>query len=155
MRYFIKCLILLAPLSYGSAATANCSPEALLRGNVQAFETTKEWDGETYSTYIVRNADRDREGVLRDAIRYEISPARWGFDINSTVDELIATISEEHVEDGGPGYSEWVIYPSVNLETACAGRRFTLRVESRNRATVFMNGSVIGTIANFPFHEAF
>lgn len=144
------------PSSPALAQTSTrCEPEFLLWGNAEASEMKHEWDGMTFSTYLVRNADRDSNEVLRPRILYEISSQRWGFDLRTPNDELLAAIRKEHVEDGGPGYNEWVIDPYQNHEQWCAGRRLTLKVGSRSHASVLLNGREIGTITNFPFHEAF
>lgn len=147
----------LAAMSFmsGSAVYAECKLETALRGNVEATEIKHEWDGTEYSTYLVRNADRDREGVLRQAIRYEISSQRWGYDLRLPDDSLLAAIRREKVGEGGLAYNQWVIDPYLEHERACAGRKFIIQVISSTKAGVILNGSIIGTISNFPFHEAF
>lgn len=151
----LKVLLVAVTFLSGSAVYAQCELETALRGNVEATEIKHEWDGTKYSTYLVRNADRDREGVLRQAIRYEISSHRWGYDLRLPDDSLIASIRKKKVGEDGLAYTQWVIDPHPDHERACAGRKFILQVISSTKVSVILNGSTIGTISDFPFHEAF
>lgn len=155
MRHILKGLLVVTSLTTGGAASAQCAVESALRGNAEAFEIKNEWDGKTYSTYLVRNADRDDQGVLRQAILYEISSQRWGFDLRSPNDRLLAQIRKEAVGDDGRAYTQWVIEPYLDHEQACAGRKFVLQRVSSTKVRVVVNGATIGTIDKFPFHEAF
>lgn len=155
MHHVLKVLLVSAAFTTASTASARCEVEDALRGNAEAFEIKNEWDGKTYSTYLVRNADRDDQGVLRQAILYEISSQRWGFDLRSPNDRLLAKIRKEAVGDDGRAYTQWVIEPYPHHEQACAGRKFVLQRVSNTKVRVDVNGATIGTIDEFPFHEVF
>lgn len=135
------------------SAAYGCEIRRVLTGATQASTKVHRFQGSTYNSYPVRSLGRVGRGA-NTAPRYELEPKRWGFDITLPSGKVLATINREVVDDGGPGYTRWMVNPMEDFAAACGGQHFELRADGGSKAVVISNGR-IGSIANFPFHEVF
>lgn len=136
---------------FSSAAVSACELDTALQGQVESSRISNQWDGGTYNTYLIRDASGENYGN----IRYVLSPARWGFDMRSADGRLLATVSKETIGDDGLARTQWVVHPGPDHEDRCKGKVFTLDAATASEAHAFRNGTLIGRITDFPFHESF
>jgi len=144
MRGFVAIASGMLGFTLSQSAQA-CEIVRLLSGLGQAAEVTNHWDGDTYTTYLVRNEERDAQGVLNNWIKFELIPQRWGFDLELPNGKRFAQVNTlDH---------EWVVPASQGYGDECAFYSFTITKGANGSAEVWDRRTKIGSIQRFPFHE--
>lgn len=145
MRRLVKLGI--SALCVFSAPANACEITNLLSGRSEAATVTNKWDGDTYSTFLIRNAERNAEGTLNNWIKFELIPQRWGFDLELPNGRRFAQINKEG--------DKWVVSPSPGFIDACSDNYVTLKKLSASKMGVYDRLKLIGEIDDFPFGELF
>lgn len=146
MRGALSLLASVIGLLGGGSAEA-CEITRLMTGNSQVSEITNHWNGESYTTYLIKNNVRDNEGVLNDWIKFELIPQRWGFDLELPSGRRFAQVNK--VDE------KWEVSASPGYMDACAYNYVTLRKGASGKMDVFEGLTKIGEIDRFPFAELF
>ena len=144
----VKLAGLLAAMIFGAGQARACEITNLLTGNSEAAVVTNHLNnGDTYETYLVRNAARDQNGILSNWIKLELVPQRWGFDLQLPSGRRFAQVNDEA--------GKWVISASPDFMDACAGHYVTFRKGAASKMDVYDGQKRIGSIERFPFNKLF
>jgi hypothetical protein len=135
---------LLAVISENAGA---CEITRLMSGTSSVATVLNASDDGIYKSYLVRNEVRDQEGVLNDWVKFELIPARWGFDLELPSGKRFAQINKD---DG-----QWVVSASPGFMDDCADDFVTLRKNDTGMMQIYDNNKLIGSITHFPFEELF
>ena len=141
----VSLVAMFAAILSGAERTQTCQITKSLRGMSEAVAVNNQYNGSSYKTYLIRNAARDRNGLLESSIKAELIPERGGFDLNQPSGKRFGNVGNES--------GKWIISAYPGFMDACADHYVTLRRGAAGRMDVYDGLTKIGSIDRFPFQE--
>jgi hypothetical protein len=140
-RSMFAVLALGASMAFAPQAWS-CEMLKMLSGNnlIAFVQNKSEQPYNSYESYLIRSNARGPDGTLSSAIKAELVPQRWGYDLKRPDGTVIAVIGND------AGVEEF------NPSNACAGvKGLKLHIGSPNQPVVVLLGQKqIGQLIKFP-----